>query len=83
MKRRVAYLSSKNPGYHFVGINIRTPEQVWKGLVETSGLNKQFQYRSADFDALTKVLIIDKPNKCIITQDDIIVDAFANVYGPL
>lgn len=83
MKRRVAYLSSKNPGYHFVGINIRTSEPVWKGLVESSGLNRQLQYRSADFDALTKVLIIDKPNKCIITENDIIVNAFANVYGPL
>lgn len=83
MKRRVAYLSSNNPGYQFVGINIRTSEPVWKGLVESSGLNRQLQYRSADFDALTKVLIIDKPNKCIITENDIIVDAFANVYGPL
>ncbi|HET8737994.1 MAG TPA: transaldolase, partial [Pricia sp.] len=66
-----------------VGINIRTSEPVWKGLVETSGLSAQLQYRSADFDALTKALIIDKPNKCIITENDLIVDAFANVYGPL
>ncbi len=83
MKRRIAYLSSTNTRYHFVGINIRTSEPVWRGLVESSGMNRQLQYRSADFDALTKVLIIDKPNKCIITENDIIVDAFANVYGPL
>ena len=51
--------------------------------MESSGLDTKLQYRSKDFDTLTAALIIDKPNKCIVIEDDVIVDAFANIYGPL
>ncbi len=83
IKRRVAQLTAENPEYRFVGINIRTPEAVWKGLLETSDLDQQMQYRATDFDALTKALVIDRLNKCIIIDDGRIVNAFADVYGPL
>ncbi len=83
IKRRVEKLTTEKPEYRFVGINIRTPETVWKGLLETSDLDKQMQYRATDFDALTKSLVIDRLNKCIVTDDGRIVNAFADVYGPL
>lgn len=83
IKRRVAKLTSEKPEYRFVGINIRTPETVWKGLMETSDLDQQMQYHTTDFDALTKSLIIDRLNKCIITDNGRIVNAFADVYMPL
>lgn len=83
MKRRIAELTAEKPEYRFVGINIRTPETVWKGLLETSDLDKQTQYHATDFDALTKSLVIDRLNKCIITDDGRIVDAFADVYRSL
>ncbi len=83
IKRRVAKLTAEKPEYRFVGINIRTPETVWKGLLETSDLNQQTQYHATDFDALTKSLVIDRLNKCIITDNGRIVNAFADVYGAL
>ncbi|WP_373517981.1 TlpA family protein disulfide reductase [Pricia sp.] len=83
IKRRVAKLSAEKPEYRFVGINIKTPEPVWKGLLEISDLDKEMQYHATDFDALTKSLVIDRLNKCIITDNGRIVDAFADVYRPL
>ena len=80
MKSRIAKLTADKPEYRFVGINIRTPETVWKGLLETSDFDKQMQYRARDFDVLTKSLIIDRLNKCIITDNGRIVNAFADVY---
>ncbi len=83
IKRRVGKLTAEKPEYRFVGINIKTPENIWKGLLETSELDKKMQYHARDFDALTKSLVIDRLNKCIITDDGHIVDAFADVYKPI
>lgn len=83
MKQRIAQLVDQKPEYRFVGINIRTPEPVWKGLLEASDLNKQMQYHATDFNTLTRSLVIDRLNKCIITDEGRIVNAFADVYGSL
>ncbi|MDT7830319.1 transaldolase [Pricia sp. S334] len=81
MNQRISLLVDKNPDYRFVGINIRTPESVWKGLLETTDLDQEMQYRATDFGTLTKSLVINRLNKCIITDNGLIVDAFADVYG--
>lgn len=83
IKRRVAKLTSEKPEYQFIGINIKTPETVWKGLLESSNLDRQMQYQARDFDALTKSLVIDRLNKCIITDGGHIVNAFADFYRPI
>ncbi|WKX75443.1 transaldolase [Zobellia laminariae] len=80
IKRRIEQLSSKKPEYSYVGINIKTSETNWKAMLEISGLDQTNQYRSSDFEELTKSLVIYPLNKCIITDDKVIVDAFANVY---
>ncbi|WP_276167083.1 transaldolase [Zobellia alginiliquefaciens] len=80
INRRIAQLSAKKPEYSYVGINIKTNESNWKAMMEMSGLDQAKQYRSSDFEELTKSLIIYPLNKCIITDDKVIVDAFANVY---
>lgn len=81
--RRINKLSKEEPNYRFVGINIKTEEAQWKALMESAKLDPDNQFRATDFDELTKALIIYPLNKCIITKDDKIVDAFANVYHPL
>jgi len=83
IKKRVAQLANDKPDYKFVGINIKTSEITWKGMLENSGLNKEFQYRAKDFDILTKSLIIYPENKCVITDNGLIVDAFSNIYASL
>ncbi|PKA96580.1 hypothetical protein B0O79_0217 [Flavobacteriaceae bacterium MAR_2009_75] len=83
IKRRIAKLISEKPDYSYVGINIKTEQGHWKALLESSNLDAENQFRAPDFEELTKALIIYPLNKCIVTKDDVIVDAFANVYGPL
>ena len=81
IKRRVADLTVRNPEYKYVGINMKTSEATWKGMLKESGLNKDLQYRANDFTELTKSLIIFPENKCVITNDAVIVDAFSNIYS--
>ncbi|QCX00219.1 transaldolase [Aggregatimonas sangjinii] len=81
IKKRVAELTVKNPEYKYVGINMKTSKDTWKGMVEDSRLNKDQQYRAHDFSKLTKSLIIYPENKCVITNDAVIVDAFSNIYS--
>ena len=83
LKKRIRRLSDENPEYRFVGINIRTSDQVWRGLLENSGLDKNLQFRASDFENLKKSLIIDRLNKCIITDNGLIVNAFADVNDAL
>jgi len=81
IKRRIAKLTLEKPEYSYVGINIKTEEGQWKALLENSGLNLKNQYRADNFKELEKSLIVYPLNQCIIVEDELIVDAFANVYG--
>lgn len=78
--QRVLKLSKEKPEYNFVGINFMTDDANWKGMLESSGLDKKFQYKANNFNELTKALIVYPLNKCIITEDAKIVDAFATLY---
>ncbi len=81
IKARITKLSEEHPRLRYVGINMKTNEPTWKAMVERSGLDKSLQFRADDFEELTKSLIIYPPNKCVITEDAKIVDAFANIYS--
>ncbi len=79
--KRVHHLSKVKKEYTFVGINHNTDEATWKGMVELAKLNPVNQFKADDFEALTKALIIYPPNKCIITEDAKIVDAFTTMWA--
>ncbi|MEO1012876.1 MAG: transaldolase, partial [Bacteroidota bacterium] len=79
--RRAEYLSTKMPKHSFIGINLKTDEAKWKVMLETRNLDKTFQYRAEDFEEATKSLIIYPMNKCIVTEDTKIVNAFSNMYA--
>mgnify|MGYP001796298240 CR=1 FL=1 len=64
----------------FIGINVRTSEQQWLGLMEEYGLPESKHYRSSNFDELQNALLLDGINKCIVTKDTLIVDAFGHLY---
>lgn len=83
IKTRIAKLSKSKPNYKFVGINMKTTETTWKGMLDNSGLDTSLQFRATDSDELTKALTIYHENKCVITQDGRIVDAFSNIYASL
>ncbi len=80
ISRQVAKLSHQKPDYTFVGINVRTNDEEWKSLVHTAGLDPANQYKAVNFEELSQALIVYPLNQCIITENEMIVDAFANVY---
>ncbi|MGB5666812.1 MAG: transaldolase [Maribacter sp.] len=81
ISKRVSQLSNQKPDYTFVGINIKTSDDEWKSLIETSGLDRATQYRAEDFEKLTRALIVYPLNQCIITENEMIVNAFADMYS--
>ncbi|MFK7812457.1 MAG: peroxiredoxin family protein [Maribacter sp.] len=81
INRRVSQLSLVKKEYTFVGINYNTDESTWKGMVEQGKLNPANQYKSENFEALTKALVIYPLNKCIITEDAKIVNAFTTMWA--
>jgi len=78
---RLNQLTAAKKEYTFVGINHNTDESTWKGMIDQANLNPANQYKADSFSELTKALIIYPPNKCIITEDAKIVDAFTTMWA--
>lgn len=78
--KRIEYLSKTKKDYSFIGINIKTDDSTWRGMVDTYGLNTEEQYKADNFEEITRALIIHHLNRCVITEDATIVDAFSDVY---
>ncbi|MGX1929081.1 TlpA family protein disulfide reductase [Flagellimonas sp. 2504JD4-2] len=81
--KRVAKLKKKHPDYNFVGINLKTGYAQWHGMVEEHQLDKSNQYHGGNFEEIQMAMIIDNLNKCVISKDTVVVDAFANLYTSL
>lgn len=81
MFKRVNELSISKPEFNYIGINFQTGKAEWKGIIESAGLDMKKQFRSENFEEATQKLIIYPLNKCIITDDALIVDAFSNIYA--
>ena len=81
VNRHVAKLKKKYPQHKFVGINLRTTEPEWNTMIEENNLNKNEQFRCADFKTVQNTLIVDHLNKCVVTEDTLIVNAFGNLYA--
>lgn len=79
--KRVLELSKSKPDYQFVGINIKTDKENWRGIIDAYKLDNTKQYRSDDVKEVTEKLILYPMNKCIITDNALIVNAFSNIYG--
>lgn len=78
--KRVEHLSQTKKDYSFVGINIRTDANTWRGMVESYGLDADYQYKADDFEEISRALIIHHLNRCVITEDATIIDAFSDMY---
>ncbi|TAI49033.1 TlpA family protein disulfide reductase [Flagellimonas allohymeniacidonis] len=78
--KHVAKLEKKYPEHNFVGISLRTTHPQWLGMLDEYGLKKSHQFRGDDFKEVQMGMIVDGLNKCVITKDTLIVDAFANLY---
>ncbi len=78
--KRVEYLSKTKKDYSFIGINIKTDQSTWRGMVDSYGLDSEKQYKADDYEEITRSLIINHLNRCVITEDATIVDAFSDMY---
>ncbi|WP_420399938.1 TlpA family protein disulfide reductase [Flagellimonas sp.] len=78
----VAKYQKKHPEYRFVGINVKTGYTQWQNLLEEHNLDKANQFHAADFEEIQTTMILDDLYKCVITEDNMIVDAFANLKKP-
>lgn len=81
--KRVEKLNAKDDNIEFIGINVKTDEKNWNGIIQNHGLDPSKQYRSENFKELTETFILIPMNKCIVTEDGLIVDAFSNIYNTL
>ncbi|GMN04952.1 thioredoxin family protein [Croceitalea sp. MTPC5] len=78
--RHIDKISKKHPDFKFVGINLRTGRKQWENLIRENKLDTTNQYWSDNFNTVQAMLVIDNLNKCIISEDTVIVDGFANVF---
>lgn len=78
--KRIAKLKKLYPKHQFTGISLQTGRLEWLSLLDENGVSTEDQYRSTDFKETQNALIVDGLNKCIISEDTLIVDAFANVF---
>ncbi len=81
LTKRISSLGESKSDYELVGINIRTEEPIWKGMIKSNQLNAATQFRSTNSMEMRRAFIIDKLNKCIIAEDGKIVNAFSDIFS--
>lgn len=79
--QHIAQLEKKHPEYTFIGINLKTSYPQWISMMEEFHLDKSKQFHGEDFKEIQMAMIVDGLNKCIITKDTVIVNAFGNLYA--
>ena len=80
IQKQVTKLKTTYPDYKFVGINLKTGKSEWNRILQEADLDRSNQFRSLDFKTLQRTLILDHINKCIVTEDTLISNAFGNIY---
>ena len=80
VSKHIKKLRESHPQYKYVGINLRTSRPQWLAMVHDNKLDTLSQYRGSDFEHIQQSLMIDGLNKCVIAEDTLIVDAFANLF---
>jgi hypothetical protein len=81
--RRVAKLKKMHPEQTFVGINLRTTRPEWTTMLQETSLDPELQFRCSDFKTVQSTLIVDNLNKCVVSEDTLIINAFGNIYASL
>lgn len=78
--KHVKRLQQSHPEYNYVGINLKTGKSQWLAMIKDYELDLANQYWGSDFQNIQESLIVDGLNKCVITKDGRIEDAFAHLY---
>lgn len=83
VSKQVEKLEKLHPEHKFVGINLSTTRPEWNAILQETKLNLKNQYRGEDFETVQNTLIVDHLNKCVVSNDTLIVNAFGNLYASL
>jgi hypothetical protein len=79
--KQVVKLRKAHPEHKFVGINLRTTRPEWTNMLQETNLDPSLQFRCADFKTVQNTLIVDHLNKCVVSEDTLIVNAFGHLYA--
>ena len=83
--RQVNELKTENPEYSFVGINLKTSDELWHKMLKehvVGDADISNQFRADDFQKIQEALVLQNVTKCLVTKDTLIVDAFDSVFTP-
>ncbi|MEO0572276.1 MAG: transaldolase [Bacteroidota bacterium] len=83
VSKQVKKLEKSHPKHKFVGINLNTTKPEWNAILLETNFDLQNQYRGENFETVQNTLIVDHLNKCVVTKDTLIVNAFGNLYASL
>jgi hypothetical protein len=79
--RQVSKLKLIHPETKFIGISLSAIDENWKKMMTTSGVDFKNQYRAENDQTLRTTLIIDGLNKAILVKDNVIIDAYKDMYA--
>lgn len=82
VNRHVSELGEIHPNLKFVGISLMTERANWLEMLKMEGLDRNVgQFRANDFKSVQNTFLIRNLNKCLIANDTIIKDGFADIYS--
>ncbi|MEM8927564.1 MAG: transaldolase [Bacteroidota bacterium] len=81
VSKQVKKLKKLHPEHRFVGINLSTAKPEWNAILQATDFDLRNQYRGENFETVQNTLIVDHLNKCVVTKDTLIVNAFGNLYA--
>ena len=81
--KHIEKLKKEHPKKQFVGICVMTSKEQWSSILNENGLAKENQYWAVDMDEVRNKLVVSGLNKCLIVNDTLIENGFANLYTSL
>lgn len=81
VSKQIKKLKKLHPEHKFVGINLNTTKPEWNAILQETNFDLQNQYRGENFETVQNTLIVDHLNKCVLTKDTLIINAFGNLYA--
>ncbi|MFS4418455.1 DUF4369 domain-containing protein [Maribacter sp. 2307ULW6-5] len=80
--KQVGLLRQQHPDHRFIGICLNTEPGRWQAVLNEQGMDQTTQYRAANHKETTEKLVVWPMNKCIVVNNGLVVNGFANIYHP-
>lgn len=83
VKKRIKKLEAEHPNVQFIGICVMTAKTQWTTMVNENDLDPNNQFWSTNKEELRNKLVVNGLNKCVIINDTVIENGFANIFTSL